>query len=151
MPGYRRWCGERLSNLSPQHSRFVVLLLQQTAHPNLRDNARLQHRPRYSQVFKLDRVRPSVVADGIADCQIWVPTVPIVFCETRKFAQEWTHRFLAAARVELSEELVGDLAVHGNETAPPRSPAPPTPAIKYVAGRRRTTSSSPTAAEPRRR
>ncbi len=25
---------------------------------------------RYSQVFKLDRVRPSVVADGIAECQI---------------------------------------------------------------------------------
>jgi hypothetical protein len=63
MPGYRRWCGERLSNLSPQHSRFEDLLLPQTAHPNLRDNARLQHRTRNSQVFKLDRVRPSVVAD----------------------------------------------------------------------------------------
>lgn len=58
---------------------------------------------RYSQVFKLDRVRPSVVADGIAECQIRFPTVPIVFCETRKLAQEWTYRFLAAARVGLSE------------------------------------------------
>ncbi|GAB2455769.1 hypothetical protein GCM10027062_40160 [Nocardioides hungaricus] len=45
---------------------------------------------RYSQVFKLDRVRPSVVADGIAECQIRFPTVPIVFCEIRKLAQEWT-------------------------------------------------------------
>ncbi len=83
---------------------------------------------RYSQVFKLDRVRPSVVADGIAECQIRFPTVPIVFCETRKLAQEWTYRFLAAARVGLSEELVGDLAVRGFEAAPPLSPAPPTPA-----------------------
>ena len=82
---------------------------------------------RYSQVFKLDRVRPSVVADGIAECQIRFPAVPIVFCETRKLAQEWTYRFLAAARVGLSEELVGDL-VRGLEAAPPLSPAPPTPA-----------------------
>lgn len=83
---------------------------------------------RYSQVFKLDRVRPSVVADGIAECQIRFPTVPIVFCETRKLAQEWTYRFLAAARVGLSEELVGDLAVRRLEAAPPLAPALPMPA-----------------------
>ena len=82
---------------------------------------------RYSQVFKLDHVRPSVVADAIAECQIRFPTVPIVFCETRKLAQEWTYRFLAAARVGLSEEMVGDFAVRGLEAAPPLAPAPPTP------------------------
>ncbi len=83
---------------------------------------------RYSQVFKLDHVRPSVVADAIAECQIRFPTVPIVFCDTRKLAQEWTYRFLAAARVGLYEEIVGDLAVRGLEAAPPHAPAPPTPA-----------------------
>jgi hypothetical protein len=83
---------------------------------------------RYSQVFKLDHVRPSVVADAIAECQIRFPTVPIVFCDTRKLAQEWTYRFLAAARVGLSEEMVGDLAVRGLEAALPLAPAPPTPA-----------------------
>ena len=83
---------------------------------------------RYSQVFKLDRVRPSVVADGIAECQIRFPTVPIIFCDTRKLAQEWTYRFLAAARVALSEEAVGDLAVRRLEAAPPLAPAPPVPA-----------------------
>jgi hypothetical protein len=83
---------------------------------------------RYSRVFKLDRVRPSVVADGIAECQIRFPTVPIVFCDTRKLAQEWTYRFLAAARAGLSEEMVGDFAVRGLEAAPPLAPAPPTPA-----------------------
>jgi hypothetical protein len=82
---------------------------------------------RYSQVFKLDRVRPSVVADGIAECQIRFPTVPIVFCENRKLAQEWTYRFLAAARVGLCEEMVGDLAVRGLESAPALAPAPPAP------------------------
>lgn len=83
---------------------------------------------RYSQIFKLDRVRPSVVADWIAECQIRFPTVPIIFCETRKLAQEWTYRFLAAARVGLAEELVGELAVRRLEAPPPLAPARPTPA-----------------------
>ncbi len=52
---------------------------------------------RWSSVFKLDRVRPSVVADGLAEAQVRFPTVPIVFCETRPLAQEWAYRFLGAA------------------------------------------------------
>lgn len=82
----------------------------------------------YSRVFKLDHVGPSVVADGIAECQVRFPRVPIGFCETRKLAQEWTYRFLAAARVGLAEEMVGVDTLRALETVPPRSPAPPTPA-----------------------
>lgn len=52
---------------------------------------------RWSSVFKLDRVRPAVVADGLAEAQVRFPSVPIVFCETRALAQEWTYRFLGAA------------------------------------------------------
>ncbi|MEU8248075.1 histone-like nucleoid-structuring protein Lsr2 [Nonomuraea sp. NPDC048916] len=52
---------------------------------------------RYSQVFKLEYVRPAVVADGIAELQVAFASVPIVFCETRQLAEEWTYRFLAAA------------------------------------------------------
>jgi ERCC4 domain len=52
---------------------------------------------RYSQIFKLDRVRPSIVADGLAEVQVLFPTVPIIFCETRTLAEEWTYRFLGAA------------------------------------------------------
>lgn len=52
---------------------------------------------RYSRVFALDRVRPALVADGLAELQVRWPTVPIVFCETRKLAEEWTYRWLAAA------------------------------------------------------
>jgi hypothetical protein len=53
---------------------------------------------RYSRVFTLQRVRPAVVADGLAELQVRWPGVPIVFCETRSLAEEWTYRYLAAAR-----------------------------------------------------
>ena len=53
---------------------------------------------RYSQVFAQDRVRPAVVADGLAELQVRWPTIPIVFCETRALAEEWTYRYLAAAK-----------------------------------------------------
>jgi ERCC4 domain len=60
---------------------------------------------RYSQVFKLDWVRPAAVADGLAELRIRWPGVPIVFCETRQLAEEWTHRYLAAAHAWASTEL----------------------------------------------
>jgi ERCC4-type nuclease len=53
---------------------------------------------RYSQVFKLERIRPALVADGLAELQVRWPNVPIIFCETRQLAEEWTYRFLAAAQ-----------------------------------------------------
>lgn len=52
---------------------------------------------RYSQIFKLEHARPAVVLDLLAELQVDFPTVPIVFCETRPLAEEWTYRFLAAA------------------------------------------------------
>jgi ERCC4 domain/Lsr2 len=59
---------------------------------------------RYSQIFKQDRVRPALVADGIAECQIRWPNIPIVFCENRSLAEEWTYRDLAAAHTWASTE-----------------------------------------------
>ena len=59
---------------------------------------------RYSQIFTLARVRPAIVADGLAELQVRWPTVPLVFCETRKLAEEWTYRYLAAARIWVEEE-----------------------------------------------
>jgi len=52
---------------------------------------------RYSEIFKLEHVRPALIADALAECQIRWPSVPIVFAENRSLAQEWTYRFLAAA------------------------------------------------------
>jgi hypothetical protein len=59
---------------------------------------------RYSRIFALERVRPAVVADGLAELQVRWPNVPIVFCETRKLAEEWTYRFLAATRTWAEDE-----------------------------------------------
>ena len=83
---------------------------------------------RYSAVFKLEHVRPAVVADGIAECQVRWPTVPIVFCETRTLAQEWTYRFLAAAEVAVDLEVEGERRVADLAWAPPLAPAPVTDA-----------------------
>jgi hypothetical protein len=83
---------------------------------------------RYSEVFRLEHVRPAVVADMLGECQVRWPMVPIIFCETRKLAQEWTYRFLAAARVGAEEERAGSDAVARLVAAAPLAPAPPTAA-----------------------
>lgn len=83
---------------------------------------------RYAAVFKLDRVRPAVVADGLAECQVRWPAVPVVFCDTRKLAQEWTYRFLAAASVAASDERPAERFVADLAHPPPLAPAPPSPA-----------------------
>nr|WP_237740010.1 histone-like nucleoid-structuring protein Lsr2 [Serinicoccus marinus] len=55
---------------------------------------RLQARPR----------PPRRLADALGECQARFPTVPIIFCETRALAQEWTYRFLSAALAHADEE-----------------------------------------------
>jgi ERCC4 domain len=75
----------------------------------LADLAALSHaavvvEDRYSSVFKLDRVRPAIVAEGLGEAQARYPSVPIVFAETRPLAQEWAYRFLGAALVEHRED-----------------------------------------------
>ncbi len=83
---------------------------------------------RYSAIFKLDRVRPAVVAEGLAEAQVRFPEVPIVFCETRLLAQEWTYRFLGAAlQHHLSDSTAGELA-DALPAAAPLEPAPPSTA-----------------------
>ena len=59
---------------------------------------------RYSRVFAQDRVRPAQVADGLAELQVRWPSVPLVFCDTRALAEEWTYRYLAAAFSWLQDE-----------------------------------------------
>lgn len=53
---------------------------------------------KYSGVFKNDYAKPATVADGIAELAIRYPAVPIIFCESRSLAEEWTYRFLGAAK-----------------------------------------------------
>lgn len=54
---------------------------------------------RDSSVFKHEHVAGGWLVDLLAGLQVRYPGVPIVFCETRPLAEEWTFRFLGAALV----------------------------------------------------
>jgi hypothetical protein len=83
---------------------------------------------RYSEIFKLTRVRPAVVSDGLAELQVRWPTVPIVFGETRALAEDWTYRYLAAAAAwaETERAVSGRLPGLGDDglAGAPMAPAP---------------------------
>lgn len=61
---------------------------------------------RFSAIFALGFVRPSQIADSLAETQVRWPTVPIVFCDTRSMAEEYTYRFLAATRQVVADDEV---------------------------------------------
>jgi hypothetical protein len=66
---------------------------------------------KYSSIFKHKFVAGGTLADLLARVQVRYPSVPIVFCETRPLAEEWTFRFLGAA-------LAGFLEQPEDPTAP---------------------------------
>lgn len=59
---------------------------------------------RYSEIFALTFANPARVADALAELQVAFPTVPLVFCQTRKLAQEYTYRYLAAAHTWFADD-----------------------------------------------
>lgn len=83
---------------------------------------------RWSSVFKVQRVRPAVVVEALAETQVRFPTVPIVFCETRPLAQEWAYRFLGAAAAHHREHVDAARLEQALPVAAPLAPAEPTPA-----------------------
>jgi ERCC4 domain len=72
---------------------------------------------RYAKLFGRRDVRAGFLPDLLARVQVRYPSIPIVFCETRPLAEEWTFRFLAAARVELAGDRQSELGEIG--FAPP--------------------------------
>ena len=94
---------------------------------------------RYSQLFKLDRVRPAMVADGLAEIQIRWPNVPMVFCETRQLAQEWTYRFLAAANTWSITEHAAMQRISQTDVDLDHVPEAPTPSTAEVRAWARST------------
>ena len=82
---------------------------------------------RYSAVFKLDWVRPALVADGLAELQIRWANVPIVFTESRSLAEEWVYRYLAAAHVWATDELAVTERLGHHPANPESSSAPAAP------------------------
>lgn len=55
---------------------------------------------RYSAMFRSEHVSGAWLADMLARLQVRYPEVQVVFADSRKFAEEWTYRFLAAALAE---------------------------------------------------
>lgn len=55
---------------------------------------------RYAALLKVERVQPGWLLELVARLQVRYPSVPIVFADSRKLAEEWTYRFLAAAHGE---------------------------------------------------
>jgi hypothetical protein len=110
------------STLTTGTLRYLLAALAELPH------AALVVEDRYSAVFKAGFVQPGVLAEGLAEAQVRFPSVPIVFCETRKLAQEWTYRFLGASVAQRLESDTGDERAGGLPTAEPIAPAPPTAA-----------------------
>jgi ERCC4 domain len=55
---------------------------------------------RYSQLLAAPRVQPGWLAELTARLQVRYPNVPITFCDSRKLAEDFTLRYLAAALAE---------------------------------------------------
>jgi hypothetical protein len=66
---------------------------------------------RYSSMLRSEHVEPGWLAELVARVQVRFASVPVVFCESRKYAEEWTYRFLGTAYAELGlpiEEAMDD-------------------------------------------
>ncbi len=81
----------------------------------------------YSRIFGLKYVRGAVVADDLAELQVRCPNVPVVHCETRKLAEEWTYRYLAAAHAWAGAETAAQarIATATDSDLDAGPPAPP--------------------------
>lgn len=55
---------------------------------------------RYGALLNNERVQPGWLLELVARLQVRYPAVPIVFADSRKLAEEWTYRYLAAALVQ---------------------------------------------------
>jgi hypothetical protein len=58
---------------------------------------------RYSALFKLEHVSGNWLADQLTRLQVRYPGIPIVFADTRRHAEDWTHRFLTTALADTAD------------------------------------------------
>ena len=64
---------------------------------------------RYQDALGAEHVRPGFIGDLLARIAVRYPSVPVIFPGSRKLAEEWTYRFLAAAYAEaVGEQRFGD-------------------------------------------
>jgi hypothetical protein len=62
---------------------------------------------KYSDLFKLEHANAGWIAEVLSRLQVRYPEVAVIFADSRKFAEEWTYRFLASA---LSDVAAPDVA-----------------------------------------
>lgn len=62
----------------------------------------------YPDLFRTQPGRGSWLADMLGRLTVRYPEVPIVFAGSRRFAEEWTYRFLGAAMGDTTGEPVGN-------------------------------------------
>lgn len=133
----RRWEGDRLGRT--QISRRSGVQLDQRPAPLRPGQVGALPGPRSSlrtatpKSSPWNGVRPAPVAEGLAELQVDWPGVPIVFCDTRKLAEERTYRYRAAAHSWADNELAAldriGAGEHGAAQAP-EQPAPSTAEIR---------------------
>jgi hypothetical protein len=102
-PGSSRRCGSHksLDNLASTLSDGTLAFqLQKLAELPL---AAIVAEARYSALFKLEHVNGTWLADQLTRLQVRYPGIPIVFADTRRHAEDWTHRFLTTALTDAAE------------------------------------------------
>jgi ERCC4 domain len=70
---------------------------------------------RYGALLDNQHTQPGWLLELVARLQVRYPAVPIVFADSRKLAEEYTYRYLAAALVHHAPEQADP-----NDSAPPR-------------------------------
>lgn len=120
----RKSLTDLVSTLTSGRLRYVLAELASL------DHAAVVVEDRYSRILGLKHVRPSVVLDGLGECQARFPTVPVIFTETRSLAQEWTFRFFGAALSRSEDESAAERRFAGLVGAGPL--AEPTPTTAQV-------------------
>ncbi len=58
---------------------------------------------RYSALFKLEHVNGNWLADQLARLEVRYPEVHLVFADSRRYAEDWTYRFLTTALADATD------------------------------------------------
>ena len=58
---------------------------------------------RYAALFKLEHVNGNWLADQLARLEVRYPEVHLVFADSRRYAEDWTYRFLTTALADAHE------------------------------------------------
>jgi hypothetical protein len=118
----RKSAADLVSSLTSGKLRYQLAALAALPH------AAVVVEERYAKAIQHEVVRTSVVVEGLTECQVRFPNVPIVFCDTRALAQDWTYRFLAAAYTHAGQDDAGADYFGGLAAAPDLPPREPTAA-----------------------